>query len=136
MDTQSCFNVPRYVFLIGFTIAWKRQTNYVVCISVSHDSGKITKKNVKITRSLQIIWWNVNFEEVDSECSAGKKWWWVLITVRNIYGVYRKKYHYRSVKKNNSRSVVIFRLIKNQYCNVKGDPKRKPDSCFDFSQAN
>ena len=54
--------------------------DYVVCISVSRDNGKITKKetsklffqNYNCQYGLVKYHRNVNFEEMDTECLTGK----------------------------------------------------------------
>ena len=61
IDVKSCFTMPRYAFLIGFpktvnkpeilklNLGWEPgndKQNYAVCIFVSRDNGKITRKEM------------------------------------------------------------------------------------------
>ena len=92
--------------------------NYVVCISVSRDNGKITRKDFKIITTTTVDGMvkccrNVDFEEMDTECSTGKNYgFWVLW---GIFKEYIKQNIIMAVlRKANSHSVVISRLIKNQ----------------------
>ena len=76
---------------------------------------------------------NVSFEDmdpIDTERSAEKKSWF-LITVRNIYGVYQKKYYYGSVKKSTFSFNCDLKIDK-KLNNVNEDPRRKTDSNLDF----
>ena len=90
--------------------------NYVVCISVSHDNGKITRKDFKIITTFTVDGMvkycrDVDFEEMDTECSTGKNYgFWVLW---GIFKEYIKQNIIMAVlRKANSHSVVISRLIK------------------------
>ena len=64
--------------------------NYIACISISRDNGKITRKemsklsfqNYHYHYSMEKCCRNVNFEEIDTECSTGKNM--DLSIVRNI----------------------------------------------------
>ena len=78
------------------------------------------------------MWMFVNFEEMDTECSARINYgFWVLW---GIFKEYIKQNIIMAVlRKANSHSVFICRLIKIN--NVKEDPRRKIDSNFNFSQA-
>ena len=84
--------------------AWKRSTNYVVCNYVCRDNANITGKKVSKVFSYDDVvkcCWNLNFGKIPWILRlryTGKKWW-ILNTVRNIYGVHQTKYYYGSVKK-------------------------------------
>ena len=70
----------KYSVEFGLT-AWKHKQNYVVCFSVSRDKGKNTQKetsklffqNYHYHYGMVECCRNVNFEEMDTECSTGKK---------------------------------------------------------------
>ena len=77
---------------------------------------------------------NVNFKEMNTECSKGKNDGFCLL--RRIYKKYIKQNIIMAVlRKANSHSVVIYRLTK-KINNVKEDLRIKTDSNFDFSQAS
>ena len=92
--------------------------NYVACVSVSRDNSKITIKTLKLSfqnyhyhYSMVKCCQNVDFEEMDTECSTGKNYiFWVLW---GIFKEYIKQNIIMAVlRKTNSHSVVICRLIK------------------------
>ena len=112
--------------------------NYVVCISISRDNGEITRKemlklffqNYHYQYSMMKCCRNVDFEEMDTECSIGKGYeFWVLWAIFKEY-----------IKQNIIVAVSKFAFschvqIDYKINNVKEDSWRKTDSNFSFSQA-
>ena len=110
---------------------------YVVCISVSRDNGAITstKSNVEIVFSKYYYHYGmvkcrqiVNFQEMETEWSTGKKYgFWLLW---GIFKEYVKQNIVMAVlTKANSHSVAVCRLIKKINI-VKDDSRRKTGSKF------
>ena len=75
----------------------------------------------------------MNFEEMDTERSTRKNdGFWLIWGVCKDY--IKQNIIMAVLRKANSHSVVIFRLIE-KINNVKGYPRRKNNSNFDFSPA-
>ena len=125
--------------------------NYVVCIFVSNDNGKITRKVLKCLKCCC----TVDFEETNTECSTGKNFgFWVL---RGIFNEYIKQNIIRAVLTLSRRRPISYRnqdwflyiglrrerVKKRKFsfsCHLQIDkktnnvPRRKTDSNFIFSQ--
>ena len=75
----------------------------------------------------------MNFEETDTEPSTRKiDGFWLIWGICKDY--MKQNIIMAVLRKANSHSVVIFRLIE-KINNVKGYPRRKTNSNFDFSPA-
>ena len=109
--------------------------NYEVCISVSRENGKITRKEIPKFQNVTTIWWSI------TEMWIFKRW---ILTVqqekmmdfdyceaylRNI----SNKILLRHFKKSNF-SFSSYLQTDKKINNVKEDPRRKTNSIFVFSK--
>ena len=140
--SESRFNVQRYEFLISFPITigkpdilnweslnWEFVFPSPVTMVKSSKLFSCDSDHYDMMKCRQ----NVNFEKMDTEPSRRKNDGFWLLWV--IFKQYLKQNIITAVlKKANSHSVVICRLIK-KINNIIEDPRRKTNSNFDFSQA-
>ena len=105
--------------------------------SVSRDNGKVIRKEMSKLFLRDNLASHQNVEKIliiDTDWGLNQQQkTWILITMKNIWRVYRTKYYYGSVNKANFHSVDICRFRKNQSCKKRS--RRKAGSNFIFFQA-